>query len=370
MAIGERIEVWPPVVLAPMAGVTNAPFRRLCRTFGAGLYVSEMISARALVEGSEKSWRLAAFADDERPRSLQLYGTEPTSVAGAVARLVETDSVDHIDMNFGCPVKKITRNGGGSALPWKRELFRDIVSAAVSNAGAVPVTIKFRLGIDDAHPTWADAGRVAEDEGCAAVALHARSAAQLYSGSADWTAIARLKETVTNIPVLGNGDIWEAGDALAMMRSTGCDGVVIGRGCLGRPWLFGELSDLFDGSPTRPAPSLGEVAAIIGRHADLLTEWFGEGAIRQFRKHACWYVKGWPVGSELRRRLATFESRAELDGVLAELDPDVPFPDTARRVVRSHSGGPQKVVLPEGWLDDRDDRPDLPEVAGMAVSGG
>src|SRR5690606_30077985 len=244
------LRVWPPVVLAPMAGVTNYPFRALCRRFGAGLYVSEMITARPLVEGNQKTLRLADFGPDETPRSLQLYGVNPHYVNGAVRRLVGEGRVDHIDMHFGCPVPKVTRRGGGSAIPVKPRLLAAIVRAAVQAAGSngqqVPVTIKFRLGIDDELITFRDAGRVGEEEGCAAVGLHARTAAQLYDGVARWEHIGEMK-SVVRIPVLGNGDIWEAQDALLMMRTTGCDGVIVGRGCLGRPWLFRDLADVFQG---------------------------------------------------------------------------------------------------------------------------
>src|SRR5690606_16805431 len=248
-------------------------------------YVSEMITARGLLEGNAKTLHLAAFAPDEKPRSLQLYGVDPVSLGEAVAWLVGEGRVDHIDMNFGCPVRKVTRRGGGAALPWKRELLRRIVRAAVRNAGSVPVTIKFRIGIDDRHPTWLDAGRIAEDEGCAAVALHARTAAQLYDGEARWEAIAQLKEAVRTAAVLGNGDIWEAEDALRMMRQTGCDGVVVGRGCLGRPWLFRDLAEVFDGRAPPNPPTLGEIAEIMQEHAERLCAWFGEfTGVPMFRK--------------------------------------------------------------------------------------
>ncbi len=266
VSIGD-IEVWPPVVLAPMAGVTNAAFRTLCRRYGAGLYVNQMITARAIVEGHRKSLELAAFAPDESPRSIQLYGTEPYSIGEATRRLVEGQGVDHIDMNFGCPMKKVTRHGGGAALPWKRSLYRSIVRAAVDAAGAVPVTVKFRVGIDDDAITFLDAGRIAEDEGCRAVALHARTANQLYSGTANWDRIGELKQAVTSIPVLGNGDIWEADDALRMLRETGADGVVVGRGCLGRPWIFRDLAEAFDGARSRPAPTSARCSTACSKHA-------------------------------------------------------------------------------------------------------
>ena len=343
-----------PVVLAPMAGVTNAPFRRLCREFGAGLYVSEMIGARGLVERNEKTLTLARFDDDEIPRSIQLYGTDPEALGGAVAFLVEEQGVDHIDMNFGCPMAKVTRHGGGAALPWKTSLFRSIVRAAVSSAGDIPVTVKFRKGIDDDHLTYVETGLAAEEEGASAVALHARTARQLYSGAADWSAIATLKEAVTSIPVLGNGDIWTAGDAVRMMTSTGCDGVVIGRGCLGRPWLFRDLADVFAGREESPAPNLGEVGSIMIRHAEMLVDHFGDKVgVGLFRKHTSWYLKGFPAGPALRDAMARFESVEELRDLVAKLDPTIPFPEEANTMVRGHSQGPRNVRLPDGFLADR-----------------
>lgn len=365
------LSVWPPVVLAPMAGITNAPFRTLCREFGAGLYVSEMITARALVERNAKTLKLSGFDPDEQPRSLQLYGTDPHYVGEAVAWLVGEGRVDHLDMNFGCPVRKVTRKGGGAAIPARPRLLARIVRAAVRSAGDVPVTIKFRLGIDDDIPTFRDAGRVGQEEGCAAVSLHARSAAQLYDGEADWDAIGELKRVVTRIPVLGNGDVWEAGDALRMMRHTGCDGVVVGRGCLGRPWLFRDLADAFDGRLPAVPPRFGEIAAIMLRHAGLLADWFGERAgVRAFRKQAIWYTKGFPGSPALRGRLIQIDSLAQLAEVLAGADPDQPFPPEAMRMKRGKKAGRQKVALPEGYLDDRSsDAPPHPE-AEDATSGG
>jgi nifR3 family TIM-barrel protein len=364
------IPVDPPVVLAPMAGITNAPFRRLCREYGAGLYVSEMIGARGLVEGDEKTRALARFADDEVPRSIQLYGTDPGSLGEAVAYLVEVEQVDHIDMNFGCPMGKVTRHGGGAALPWKRDLFRAIVRAAVSNAGPIPVTIKFRKGIDDDHLTYLETGRAAEEEGAAAVALHARTARQLYSGEADWEAIGRLKETINSIPVLGNGDIWTADDALEMMARTGCDGVVVGRGCLGRPWLFRDLADVLEGRPIATPPNSGEVARIMIRHAELLVDHFGERiGIPLFRKHPSWYLKGFPAGPQMRDALSRVDSVDQLREILAGWEPNIPFPEEANRMVRGHSHGPRPVRLPHGFLDHREgDR--LGRDAEQVISGG
>ncbi len=370
VAIG-GLSVWPPVVLAPMAGVTNWPFRAICRRFGAGLYVSEMVTARPLVEGRAKTLMLAEFGADESPRSLQLYGVDPHYVGEAVKWLVGEGRVDHIDLNFGCPVPKVTRKGGGSAIPAKPRLLANIVRAAVQGAGEIPVTIKFRMGIDDSLLTYEDAGRVAEEEGCAAVALHARTAAQLYDGEARWEAIAHLKHKVRTIPVLGNGDIWEAHDALRMMRDTGCDGVVIGRGCLGRPWLFRDLADVFEGREPRDPPLLGEVVQVAVEHAALLCEWAGEDqAMRMFRRHSSWYTKGFRGSAKLRARLMRVATLGELEDVLSAVDAAEPFPPEAMRVPRGKTAGRQKVSLPEGFLAERliDDTPpvhlDIPALAG------
>jgi nifR3 family TIM-barrel protein len=348
-----------PVVLAPMAGITNTAFRRLCREYGAGLYVSEMITTRALVERNATTMRLIRHHESETPRSIQLYGVDPATVEAAVRIIVEEDHADHIDLNFGCPVPKVTRKGGGAALPWKLELFREIVTRAARAAGDIPLTVKMRKGIDGDHLTYLDAGRAAEDAGVAAVALHARTAAQFYSGEADWEAIATLKQTVTSIPVLGNGDIWSADDAARMMAETGCDGVVVGRGCLGRPWLFGDLARAL-GDPASAGPpvdaTLGFVAAAFRRHAELLVEFFEDEdrGCRDIRKHVAWYFKGYPVGGDLRARLATASSLAEIDDLLATLDLDAPYPGAAAEGQRGRAGTPKRPALPDGWLDSRD----------------
>jgi nifR3 family TIM-barrel protein len=359
-----------PVILAPMAGITNTPFRTLCREFGAGLYVSEMITARALVERNPRTLQLASFAPEEKPRSLQLYGVDPHYVGEAVAFLVGENRIDHLDMNFGCPVRKVTRKGGGAAIPAKPKLLANIVRAAVKNAGDVPVTIKFRMGINDSVPTSLDAGRVAEDEGCAAVALHARTAAQLYDGQANWDAIAELKHALS-IPVFGNGDIWEAWDALRMMRQTGCDGVVVGRGCLGRPWLFRDLADVFEGRQPQMPPRFGEVMKIMLRHAAFLADWQGERwGVRAFRKQATWYTKGFPESAKLRAALIRINTLTELEDILATANPDLEFPESALRVPRGKKSGRQRVALPDGYLDDRmDDTPPVP-AAEDEFSGG
>jgi len=372
-------EVWPPVVLAPMAGVTNAPFRTLCRRFGPGLlYVNEMVMTMALIHGNAKTERMVSFGADESPRSLQLYGSDPVSMAEAIRRLGDAGRVDHIDLNFGCPAAKVTRRGGGAAVPLKPNLLRAIVRAAVS-AGepyGIPVTIKFRKGVSDDLLTFLTTGRIAEEEGVAAIAMHARTAEQHYAGHADWAAIGELKAAVTGIPVLGNGDIWEATDAVRMMIETGCDGVVIGRGCLGRPWLFGDLVALFAGKGLPPPPRLGEVAAVMVEHAGLLRTHMGndnEGGdrgLKDFRKHAAWYLTGYRVGGELRRRFSLVSTLNELDDLVAQLDFDAELGPGGARIVRGHANGPIRVVLPEGYLDRLDDDTP-PEEADLAtVSGG
>jgi nifR3 family TIM-barrel protein len=356
------IELDAPVVLAPMAGITNTAFRRLCREYGAGLYVSEMITSRALVERNATTMRLIRHHESETPRSIQLYGVDPKTIAEAVRILVAEDHADHIDLNFGCPVPKVTRKGGGSALPWKTGLFGDIVRGAVRAAGEIPLTVKMRKGIDADHLTYLDAARIAEDAGVAAIALHGRTASEFYSGTADWSAIAKLKETVTSVPVLGNGDIWSADDAVRMMAETGCDGVVVGRGCLGRPWLFGDLARALSSVPepvegSRPVDAtLGFVARAFRRHAELLVEFFEDEdrGCRDIRKHVAWYFKGYPVGGDTRARLATASSLAEIDELLATLDLDAPYPGAAAEGQRGRAGTPKRPALPEGWLDSRE----------------
>lgn len=371
LAIG-RLTVSPPVVLAPMAGITNYPFRSLCRSYGAGLFVSEMITARPLVEGAPKARKLADFGPEESPRSLQLYGVDPKYVAEAVRWLVGEGRVDHVDLNFGCPVRKVTRRGGGAAIPVKPRLLRNIIRAAVSSAEDIPVTIKFRIGIDDELLTFRHTGLIAEEEGCAAITLHARTAAQLYDGTARWEAIAELKSLVRTIPVLGNGDIWRAEDALRMVEETGCDGVVIGRGCLGRPWLFRDLADAFAGRTPGPGPTFGEVADVMLRHARLLVEWFEaeQPSMLAFRKHAGWYTRGFRNSAPLRERLMRIDSLAGLTEVLSTIDRDEPYPQNAHEVRRGKRAGTQKVALPPGFLDDLDD-PTPPGIeAEDPVSGG
>lgn len=372
-----------PVVLAPMAGITNTAYRRLCREYGGGLYVSEMITSRALVERTEESMRLITHHESEEIRSIQLYGVDPKTISEAVTMLVAEDRADHIDLNFGCPVPKVTRKGGGAALPWKSDLFESIVRSAVSSAGDIPVTVKMRKGIDDDHLTFLDAGKAARDAGVTAVALHGRTAEQFYSGQADWDAIAQLREALPDVQVLGNGDIWSASDAVSMMKQTGVDGVVVGRGCLGRPWLFADLEkavtkylagqDHLD--IDYATPNLSEVADAFIRHLELLIEFFDdEGrACRDIRKHVAWYFKGYPVGGEFRARLAQVESLQHARDLLAELDPSVEFPGEEAEGPRGRLGSVKSCALPENWLDSRelsDSHRSTLNLAELSVSGG
>ena len=354
-----------PVVLAPMAGITNTAYRRLCQEFGGGLYVSEMVTSRALVERTEESMRLIGHHESEKVRSVQLYGVDPKTISDAVTMLVAEDRADHIDLNFGCPVPKVTRKGGGAALPWKKDLFGAIVQSAVKAAGDIPVTVKMRKGIDSDHLTFLDAGKAARDAGVAAVALHGRTAADYYSGQADWDAIAQLRSALPDVQVLGNGDIWSAQDAVNMMKQTGVDGVVVGRGCLGRPWLFADLEKAFRSYLANPnaeidysqiQPNLGEVADAFKKHAVLLVEFFEDElrACRDIRKHVAWYFKGYSVGGEFRAALASVENLDHMDQLLGTLDRSMPYPGEEAEGPRGRAGSVKSCALPEHWLDSRE----------------
>ncbi|MBF4548171.1 tRNA dihydrouridine synthase DusB [Corynebacterium afermentans subsp. lipophilum] len=374
------IDLSSPVILAPMAGVTNMPFRVLCREIeeeltgtSSGLYVCEMITARAMVARNKKTLHMTTFADVETPRSMQLYTVDPKFTYEAVRMIVDENIADHVDMNFGCPVPKVTRKGGGCAIPYKRRLYGNIVDAAVRAAegSGIPITVKFRVGIDDEHHTHLDAGRIAADAGAAAVALHARTGAERYSGVAHWDEIGRLVEHMdgTGVPVIGNGDIFAADDAAKMMEQTGCHGVEVGRGCLGRPWLFAQLGAQLRGEDIPPEPTLGQVASIIYRHAELLAAHDGEEhACRDIRKHTGWYLRGFPVGGEFRKSLAQVSSLAELKERLA------PIADSEEKAqhaddARGRQGSAGKIALPEGWLDDPEDDT-VPEGAEIENNGG
>ena len=367
-----------PVVLAPMAGVTNEPFRAMCRTYAHDLvYVNEMVMATAVVYRNDKTLRMMTFGPHERPRSLQIYGSDPDMLGRAVHMVCDEGLVDHVDLNFGCPAAKVTRRGGGAAVPAKPRLLRAVVRAAVRAARpyGVPVTAKFRMGLWDDLRTDVETGLICADEGVHWIALHARTVEQHYAGEARWDAIAELKRAVDGIPVLGNGDVWEASDAVDMMAATGCDGVVVGRGCLGRPWLFGDLVTVLNGGAAPEPRALGVVVAAMRRHARLLAAHYelhgGESfAMRDFRKHTNWYMSGYPVGPEVRRRLSQISTLAELDSIVDGLDPAMAMVADGERIKRGHTNGPIKVSLPEHFLDDRDELtiPDDNDV--MALSGG
>jgi nifR3 family TIM-barrel protein len=309
--------------------------------------------------------RLIGHHESEKVRSVQLYGVDPKTIADAVTMLVAEDRADHIDLNFGCPVPKVTRKGGGAALPWKKDLFEAIVQSAVKAAGNVPVTVKMRKGIDSDHLTFLDAGKAARDAGVVAVALHGRTAADYYSGQADWDAIAQLRSALPDVQVLGNGDIWSAQDAVNMMKQTGVDGVVVGRGCLGRPWLFADLERAFRSYMANPnveidysqiQPNLGEVADAFKKHAVLLVEFFEDElrACRDIRKHVAWYFKGYPVGGEFRAALASVENLDHMDQLLGTLDRSMPYPGEEAEGPRGRAGSVKSCALPEHWLDSRE----------------
>ena len=349
-----------PVVLAPMAGITNAAFRRLCREQGAGLFVSEMVTARALIERREDTFRLIKPGVGEKPRSIQLYAVDPIVLGKAVDLLGSEDLADHIDLNFGCPVPKVTRRGGGAALPYKRRLFSAIVESAVKAASkyGIPVTVKMRVGIDDQYQTYLESAKSAADLGVTWVALHARTAAQLYEGRSDWNKITQLVEhlSATGVPVLGNGDIWSGQDAVAMMEQTGCAGVVVGRGCLGRPWLFADLVSAINGENKRVNPNLFEVRQIMLRHGQLLVDYFEneDRAMRDIRKHMAWYLKGFSVPREIRANLGMVESLNQMEHLLSGLD-NQPYPEQIGDGPRGRTSHGREVKLPDGWLNDPDE---------------
>lgn len=353
-----KIHIATPVVLSPMAGITNWPFRVICREYGPdGLYVAEMITARALVARNPKALRLCSFAPSEKVRSLQLYGVDPLIVEQAARIVVDKNMADHVDLNFGCPVPKVTRRGGGSALPWKTDLLQEILHRVVSvcNPAGIPVTAKFRVGIDEDHETFMQAGHIAQEEGCAAVTLHARTTAEYYGGHSDWSRIGELVEAL-DIPVFGNGDIWGADDALAMFKETGCAGVAIGRGCQGRPWIFADIRSACNGSDNRVNPSLGEVCKVILRHLELLVDFYDGDermAVHDLRKHIAWYLKGFPVGGGTRKSFMECESIDDVQRNIDALDSSLKLPEQILDTPRGRVRFAKKVHLPYGWLDSR-----------------
>ncbi|MBR4399381.1 MAG: tRNA dihydrouridine synthase DusB [Aeriscardovia sp.] len=345
-----------PMLLSPMAGVTNWPFRVLCQRFGGGgMYVAEMITSRALIAGNEKAFQLLSFSPEEKIRSLQLYGVNPKAVYLAAKIVLDKVQVDHIGLNFGCPVPKITRRGGGSALPWKYDLFAKVVGAAKKALEGSPValTAKIRTGIDEDHKTYIEAGKIAQEEGADGVILHARTCAQYYGGHSRWAAIGELKRELS-IPVIGNGDVFSGTDAVDMMRETGCDAVAVGRGSQGRPWLFSDIAAAFSGEDQVTVPPLGKVASCIKEHFSMMVD-FMEGdeerGARAMRSHLGWYLRGYPIGGEARSAIMQSGSREGLFSLLDGLDPALEPDEDAVTSTRGRNGFQKKVHLPYGWLD-------------------
>ncbi len=371
-----KFEITFPFILAPMAGITNLSFRTLCREAGAQVTISEMVTARALIEKHPETLRLIKPAAGETPRSIQLYGVDPKVMALAVRYLGDNDLADHIDLNFGCPVPKVTRKGGGAALPFKRKLFSQIVESTV-NAGeeyGIPVTVKMRMGIDENYVTYKEAALSAADAGVAWVGLHARYASEMYDQEVHWDAISELVSLLANheIPVLGNGNVWTGADGISMMQQTGCHGVVVGRGCLGRPWLFSDLNQSFQNISSANnyfQPSFSYVSKTMMRHAQLLIEFFeNEGrALRDLRKHMAWYLKGFQVSREVRGKLGMVSSLGELEYLISQI-PDQPYPIEIAQNPRGRSSHSRPTTLPENWLKDPDEIPLI--TIDDSVSGG
>ena len=351
-----------PVVLAPMAGITNTAFRRLCREFGAGLYVSEMITSRALVERTPASMRLIQHHESESTRSIQLYGVDPKTVAEAVTMLVAEDRADHIDLNFGCPVPQGHPQGRGSGVAVEARTVPRDRGARGDRRRRHPAHRQDAQG-HRLRPPHLPRGRARRRKARAWRVSRCTPAPQRSSIPARRTGrpSPTLKESVSGVPVLGNGDIWSGDDAVRMMDETGCDGVVVGRGCLGRPWLFGDLVSAFEaresGSDVVIAqPSLGTVASTLRRHTELLAEFLDseEWACRDIRKHITWYFKGYPVGSGIRASLGLVESLQQMDDLLGQLDWDQPYPGEDAEGPRGRAGTPKRPSLPDRWLESRD----------------
>ncbi len=305
-----------PLILAPMAGVTDLPFRLLCREQGVGLVCMEMVSAKAIHFQNRKSEALLQVSPEERPVSMQLFGSDPDILAEVAAQMAARP-FDILDFNMGCPVPKVVKNGEGSALMRDPKRVETILTALVRSS-AQPVTVKIRKGFDEAHVNAVEIARIAESCGVAAIAVHARTREQYYAGAADWDIIRQVKEAVT-VPVLGNGDLRTADDVIRMREETGCDGFMIGRAARGNPWIFAQILHRLDTGEDLPRPDAREVVDMMLRHARLLLEEKGEYAgIREMRKHAVWYMAGYRDAARLRGQVCAVETYAQLEA-LAEV---------------------------------------------------
>lgn len=302
------------VILAPMAGVSDLPFRLLCREQGADLVCMEMVSAKAIAYHNRNTEKLMQIDPEERPVSLQLFGSDPDLMA-EIAQQIEERPFDILDINMGCPVPKIVGNGEGSALMRNPKLVEEIVTK-VARAIRKPLTVKIRKGFDDAHVNAVEIARIAEASGAAAVAVHGRTREQYYSGKADWDVIRQVKEAVS-IPVIGNGDVDSPEKAKALMEETGCDGVMIGRAARGNPWIFREISEYLKTGQKTGRPSAEEIRAMMLRHARMQVEHKGDyTGIREMRKHISWYTAGMPHSARMRARINSVESFEELEEIL------------------------------------------------------
>lgn len=312
------VELENNLVLAPMAGVTDLPFRQLCKEQGCGLLCTEMVSAKAILYKNRNTRELLEVTPQERPVSVQLFGSDPEIVSD-MAHQIEDGPFDIIDFNMGCPVPKVVNNGEGSALMKNPKLVEQILSSMVRKVKK-PVTVKFRKGFDENCGNAVEIARIAESCGVAAVAVHGRTREQFYSGKADWEIIRQVKEAVT-IPVIGNGDIFTPQDAKAMLERTGCDGLMVARGAQGNPWIFKRISHYLDTGELLPEPSAQEIGGMILRHARMQAERKGENlGMKEMRKHIAWYTAGLRGSSALRRRCNTLETLAELEEMLGEQD--------------------------------------------------
>ena len=315
MQIGE-IKLAAPLALAPMAGITDLPFRLICRRLGCGMTVSEMVSAKGLLYKNVKTTEMLRIDDGERPTAIQLFGSVPEELAEA-ARMVEASGADMIDFNMGCPVPKIVNNGEGSALMKQPQLAHDILAAMVK-AVKIPVTVKFRAGWDDSNRNAVEIARAVEAAGVSAVAVHGRTRQQFYEGKADWGIIAEVKQAV-KVPVFGNGDIFTVEDGLRMLEETGVDGLMIGRGADGNPWIFRELAAVLRGEERPAAPSLQERLAQAAEHLDMLIDYKGEHiSVKEMRRHISAYLKGLSHAAEFRGRFHKVDTREQFMELLAE----------------------------------------------------